>query len=63
MIFPGALIVREAGGCILSVDGSEFDLMSRGIVAAATEELAREVCASVKVYDPGMRDFEERCPI
>ena len=59
----GALIVREAGGCVLSADGSEFDLMSRGIIAAATEELAREVAKEVKVYDPGMRDFGERCPI
>ena len=34
--FSGALIVTEAGGSVLSVDGSEFDMMNRGIVAAAT---------------------------
>ena len=34
----GVLIIREAGGCVLGHNGDEFDLMGRGIVAAASEE-------------------------
>eukprot|EP01063_Lacrimia_lanifica_P024136 TRINITY_DN3209_c0_g1_i1.p2 TRINITY_DN3209_c0_g1~~TRINITY_DN3209_c0_g1_i1.p2 ORF type:complete len:304 (+),score=88.94 TRINITY_DN3209_c0_g1_i1:188-1099(+) len=58
----GALIVKEAGGCVLHSDGSAFDLMSRRIVVAATEALARELIARIAVYDVPP-EFHERCPI
>lgn len=58
----GALIITEAGGAVLDTDGSEFNLMGRQIVAAASEELAREIVANIQVYkvDP---EFADHCPI
>ncbi len=53
--------MREAGGHVLSCDGSEFDLMSRGIIAAASPELARELAAAIKVYTKCGRDMQEPC--
>ena len=45
-----ALIVKEAGGACLHTDGSEFNLMGRQIVAAASEELAKEIVTKIKIY-------------
>ena len=58
----GALIVTEAGGTCLHTDGSEFNLMGRQIVAAASEDLAREIVSKIKIYkvDP---EFSEHCPL
>jgi hypothetical protein len=56
-------MVLEAGGGLCSVGGEEFDLMGRGIVAAASPQLARELAASIKVYGAGEKDFPEFCPI
>ncbi len=60
--FLGALIITEAGGCVLNPDGSEFNLMGRQIVAAASEPLAREIVSKLKIYpiDP---EYPEHCPI
>jgi len=46
----GAIIVKEAGGTVLSTDGGEFDLMSRGIVVASSEALAKRICSFVEIY-------------
>ena len=59
----GALIVTEAGGCVLNTDGSEFNLMGRQIVAAASEDLAREIVSKIRIYKPGNPEFHEHCPI
>ncbi len=55
----GALIVREAGGYVASLDGSEFDLMSRSIVVAATKKLADELVDTIQKYQPPP-EFEEK---
>ncbi len=56
----GAVIVREAGGAVLSPDGGEFDLMGRGIVAAASRQLAQELAENIKVYTKCGRDMAEK---
>ena len=58
----GALIVTEAGGAVLHTDGSEFNLMSRQIVCAASEELAKEIVEKMSVY-PIDAEFDEHCPM
>lgn len=47
----GALIVAEAGGAVLSTKGGEFDLMSRGIIAASSMELAEKVASFIDIYE------------
>jgi len=49
-IAAGAVIVSEAGGVVMSPDGSEFDLMSRTCLAAASKELAVELSNTIKHY-------------
>lgn len=56
----GALLVREAGGVALSIDGSQLDLMGRNILVAASEELAKETLEAVRIYKAD-RDFPEPC--
>eukprot|EP00241_Pyramimonas_parkeae_P013070 CAMPEP_0114245002 /NCGR_PEP_ID=MMETSP0058-20121206/11650_1 /TAXON_ID=36894 /ORGANISM="Pyramimonas parkeae, CCMP726" /LENGTH=294 /DNA_ID=CAMNT_0001357999 /DNA_START=4 /DNA_END=888 /DNA_ORIENTATION=- len=45
---PAKLIVEEAGGVMLSLDGSPFDLMGRSVFAAANRKLAEEVIDIMK---------------
>lgn len=45
----GVLLIQEAGGVVYAPDGSEFDLMRPNIVAAATEELGRELIELIKI--------------
>ena len=61
-IVAGGLIVREAGGCLLDPrDGSDYDYMSRGVLATATPELAQEVLALGLTYDKETpRDHDEK---
>lgn len=47
-IVPGMLLVKEAGGVVRSADGGEFVFGGRGIVAAASEEIADIFCARVR---------------
>merc|ERR1711974_169014 len=47
-VAAGAVIVSEAGGHVMSIDGSDFDLMNRKIIAAASKELAEELCQKIK---------------
>jgi len=58
----GALIVTEAGGACLHTDGTEFNLMGRQIVAAASEELAREIVSKIQIYKVNP-EFVDHCPM
>jgi len=51
----GALIVKEAGGTVIDNHGGDFDLMSRGIIAASSQALAEQIRDFIKVY-PAPRD-------
>lgn len=47
-VAAAALIIREAGGCVLNTRGGEFDVMKPNILCAGTEELCRELVAIFK---------------
>lgn len=47
----GALIVKEAGGTVVSTDGSKFEIMKRRILATGTEKLATHLVTLIKKTD------------
>nr|ACO10475.1 Inositol monophosphatase ttx-7 [Caligus rogercresseyi] len=56
----GAIIVQEAGGTLLHNDGSEFDAMSRNILAASSSSLAKELIGLHLKLPQMKRDHEIR---
>lgn len=42
-ICAAVVILREAGGYLIDPSGGPFDLMSRCVLCAGTEKLAREI--------------------
>ncbi|KAM6953398.1 inositol monophosphatase 1-like [Aplochiton taeniatus] len=48
-VAAGALIVTEAGGVLLDVDGGPFDLMSRRIVAGNNRKIAERVIREIDI--------------
>ncbi|XP_028290720.1 inositol monophosphatase 1-like [Gouania willdenowi] len=54
-IAAGAVIVREAGGIILDVNGGPFDLMSRRMVSANNEIIANRIIKEIEIF-PSPRD-------
>ncbi|KAL7373626.1 hypothetical protein ABVT39_010965 [Epinephelus coioides] len=54
-IAAGAVIVKEAGGILLDVDGGEFDLMSRRMVSANNEIIAKRIIKEIEIF-PAERD-------
>jgi len=49
-IAASTLIVSEAGGVIMDTDGSEFDMMSRKVIAACSAEVANSVAGVVRAF-------------
>lgn len=48
----GGLIVKEAGGFILDpVTGGEWDMMSRRIICACNEKIARDILKIIKTFE------------
>lgn len=45
----GSLIITEAGGCIIDVDGGKFDVETGRCIAAGTESLAKKLVDVFKV--------------
>ena len=58
----GIVIVKEAGGAVHALDGGEADLMSRGILVAASEELSLELTKLIEIYavEP---EYPLPCPV
>ncbi|KAM6971049.1 inositol monophosphatase 1-like [Tautogolabrus adspersus] len=54
-IAAGAVIVREAGGLLLDVDGGPFDLMSRRMVSANNMVIAKRILKEIEIF-PAERD-------
>ncbi|XP_019629723.1 PREDICTED: inositol monophosphatase 1-like [Branchiostoma belcheri] len=50
-IAAGALIVREAGGVVLDTTGGPFDMMSRRVLCASSEKLARTIAEGLTQMD------------
>lgn len=58
----GVLIATESGGAVFHTDGTEFNLMGRQIVVAASQELAKEIVSKIKVYNIEP-EFVDHCPM
>nr|XP_046227184.1 inositol monophosphatase 1-like [Scatophagus argus] len=56
-IAAGAVIVKEAGGVLMDVDGGPFDLMSRRMVSANNEVIAKRIIKEIEIF-PVARDDE-----
>ncbi|XP_060920403.1 inositol monophosphatase 1-like [Labrus mixtus] len=54
-IAAGAVIVKEAGGVLLDVDGGPFDLMSRRMVSANNMVIAKRIIKEIEIF-PAERD-------
>ncbi|KAJ8336700.1 hypothetical protein SKAU_G00379200 [Synaphobranchus kaupii] len=54
-IAAAAVIVTEAGGVVMNVDGGPFDLMSRRIVAANNKTIAARIVKEIDIF-PAKRD-------
>lgn len=50
-IAAGAVIVKEAGGILLDVDGGPFDLMSRRMVSANNQTIADRILKEIEIFD------------
>ncbi|KAG5851040.1 inositol monophosphatase 1-like [Anguilla rostrata] len=54
-IAAGAVIVTEAGGVLMDVDGGPFDLMSRRMVSANNRTIAERIIKEIEIF-PAERD-------
>ena len=60
-LVAGSVIVKEAGGILLDPrTGADFDYMSRGILAASSPELAKQVLELNLKYHETTRDHPEK---
>ncbi|XP_074545549.1 inositol monophosphatase 1-like isoform X2 [Halichoeres trimaculatus] len=54
-VAAGSLIVSEAGGVLMDVEGGQMDMMSRRIVAANSKIIAERIVKEISVFSP-LRD-------
>lgn len=57
-IAASAIIVQEAGGVVMDMDGSKFDMMSRKVIAASSSAVANQIAQVVQAF-PCRRDDED----
>ncbi|XP_058468276.1 inositol monophosphatase 1-like [Solea solea] len=55
-VAAGSLMVTEAGGVLLDVEGGDVDLMSRRIVAANNRAVAGQIIRQLNVFSPPRDD-------
>ncbi|XP_029970900.1 inositol monophosphatase 1-like [Salarias fasciatus] len=55
-VAAGSLIVTEAGGVLMDVEGGEFDLMSRRVVAANNKTIAERIVKEIAAFQPERDD-------
>lgn len=55
-VCAGELLVLEAGGVVIDTSGDKFDIMSRRVLAASSEELAQEFAKQLTQFYPQPRD-------
>ncbi|XP_035770839.1 inositol monophosphatase 1-like [Neolamprologus brichardi] len=58
-IAASAIIVREAGGVVRDTDGSEFDMMSRRVIAASSAAVASRIAQVIRPF-PCSRDDDDQ---
>ncbi|XP_068200085.1 inositol monophosphatase 1-like [Antennarius striatus] len=49
-IAAGAVIVKEAGGLLMDVDGKPFDLMSRRMLSANNDIIAQRIIKEIEIF-------------
>ncbi|XP_035491282.1 inositol monophosphatase 1 [Scophthalmus maximus] len=59
-IAASAIIVQEAGGVVMDTDGSEFDMMSRRVIAASSSAVANRIAHVIQAF-PCRRDDDDPC--
>ncbi|XP_001650092.2 inositol monophosphatase 2 [Aedes aegypti] len=47
-IAAGAILIREAGGVVINIDGGEYDILKPDIIAASSEKLAQRMLEIVR---------------
>lgn len=47
-IAAGAILIREAGGVVMNVNGGEYDILKPDIIAASSEKLAQRMLEIVR---------------
>ncbi|ROI79294.1 Inositol monophosphatase 2 [Anabarilius grahami] len=57
-IAAAAVIIREAGGCVIDTSGGALDLMSRRVVAAGTREIADYIVKQLQPINYGRDDSD-----
>ncbi|KAM4605315.1 inositol monophosphatase 1-like [Polymixia lowei] len=57
-IAASAIIVQEAGGVVMDTDGSQFDMMSRKVIAASSSNVAIQIAQVIQAF-PCRRDDED----
>ncbi|XP_068998299.1 inositol monophosphatase 1 [Embiotoca jacksoni] len=55
-VAAGSLIVSEAGGVLVDVEGGDVDLMSRRIVAANSRTIAQRIVKEIASFSPSRDD-------
>lgn len=55
-VAAGDLIVREAGGVVIDPAGGPFDIMSRRVLCASSQELANQLSKLLTQFYPEPRD-------
>ncbi|KAL0966902.1 hypothetical protein UPYG_G00302020 [Umbra pygmaea] len=55
-VAAGAIIVTEAGGVLMDVEGGPFDLMSRRVVAANNKTIAEGIVKQIDAFTPSRDD-------
>ncbi|KAM4606708.1 inositol monophosphatase 1-like isoform 2-T2 [Polymixia lowei] len=59
-IAAGAVIVTEAGGVLLDVDGGPFDLMSRRMVSANNKTIADRIIKEIDIFEAERDDVPKK---
>ncbi|XP_056155375.1 inositol monophosphatase 1-like [Lampris incognitus] len=59
-IAAGAVIVTEAGGVLLDVDGGPFDLMSRRMVSANNKTIADRIIKEIDIFEAERDDAPKK---
>ncbi|MFT7809407.1 inositol monophosphatase 1-like [Arapaima gigas] len=54
----GVIVVTEAGGVVMDVNGGPFDLMSRRLIAASSREVALHISQKLQVFPCGRDDTD-----
>ncbi|XP_033854387.2 inositol monophosphatase 1-like isoform X1 [Acipenser ruthenus] len=55
----GAVIVTEAGGVVMDINGGPFDLMSRRLITASSKAIGERIAKEIQVFPCGRDDGKD----